>query len=288
MSNTTAISFLKLLRPHQWLKNLMLYFPPFLGGAILTSGVIARGIIPFCAFCLGSSATYVLNDILDAANDAHHEAKKLRPIPSGKVSRRAATVLGGGLVVCAIALAAGVSRYFLLLLLFYLGVSAVYSLKLKEYAIVDLFCIAAGFLLRLEAGGEVFGIAISEWLFLSVFLLAIFLSTGKRLGEKNALGAASEHHRKSLKHYPDGFLDGIMYMTGGSVLVTYTMYVITRHSLIYTVPLCAFGLMRFMLLVKSGSFGDPTESLVKDRVLFMVGFLWAVMVGLGIYLKVIL
>jgi 4-hydroxybenzoate polyprenyltransferase len=154
---------------------------------------------------------------------------------------------------------------------------------LKHYPILDIFCIAAGFLLRLQAGGETFAVTISDWLFLSVFLLALFLGTGKRLSEKNMLGDKAVIHRKSLLAYPAGFLEGVMYLTGGSVLVTYTMYVITRHSLVYTVPLCCFGLLRYMLRVQQGLSGDPTDSLIKDLPLFSVGLLWVIMIGLGIY-----
>ena len=275
--------YLRLLRPVQWLKNLMLYFAPFLGGAILRPGVLGKGTLPFVSFCLASSATYVLNDLADRENDAQHPRKKERPLPSGKVSPLGAGILGGGCLAASLYLGSRVSPVFLALLLAYLTISVCYSCKLKELPIVDLFCISSGFLLRLEAGGEAFGIRISDWLFLSVFLLAVFLSTGKRLGEKSILGEKAGGHRKSLLSYPDGFLQGTMYMTGGAVLVTYTQYVIARHALIYTVPLCCFGLLRFIMRVQGGQSGDPTESLLKDLPLFIVGILWAVMVGWGIY-----
>lgn len=147
----------------------------------------------------------------------------------------------------------------------------------------DVFSISAGFLLRLLAGGEAFGVPISDWLFLSVFLLALFLSIGKRLGEKIALGELAGEHRLSLASYSEIYLQGAMFMTGAVVLVTYTMYVISRQSLIYTVPLCAFGLLRYILRIESGKSGDPTESLLRDGPLFAVSLLWVVMVGLGIY-----
>lgn len=276
-------SYLTLLRPAQWLKNLMLFFPPFLGGVILQDGMIGKGIIPILSFCLASSSIYIFNDILDSANDASHPVKKDRPIPSGAVSKGNAA--GVSLILCAAALILSypVSSSFSLLLIAYLAISAVYSMKLKELPIVDIFCISAGFLLRLQAGGEVFGIAISEWLFLSVFLLAMFLGTGKRLCEKLSLGKEAGNHRKSLECYPDGFLEGVMYMTGGAVLVTFTMYVIAHHVLIYTVPLCAFGLLRCIFRVKTGLGGDPTESLLKDGPLFIVGFLWAAVIGWSVY-----
>ena len=265
----------------------MLYFPCFLGGAFFQPGVLAKGFLPLIAFCTASSCSYIFNDIADKVRDREHPEKKLRPIASGIISVQAAAILACLLLLAAILLAVSISIQFTLILTFYLLISSAYSLKLKEFPVIDLFCISSGFLLRLIAGGAATKIVISEWLLLSVFLLAIFLSTGKRLGEKNMLGDRAGGHRKALLAYPSGFLDGIMYMTGSAVLVTYTMYVISRHStlLVYTVPLCCFGLMRYLLRVQSGKGGDPTESLTKDIPLFLVGASWALMVGFGIYGK---
>ncbi|WP_240732220.1 decaprenyl-phosphate phosphoribosyltransferase [Geobacter sp. FeAm09] len=259
--------------------------PLFSGGTFFLSVACPAALLPFASFCLASSATYILNDLLDREHDRNHPEKRLRPLPSGLISPRSARALALALALAAMVLAWQVSGAFLLLVLLYGGVSSAYSIRLKEYALVDIFCIAAGFLLRLEAGGAAFGVTISEWLFLSVFLLAVFLGTGKRLSEKNRLGRSAASHRKALVAYPEGFLDGTMYMTGAAVLVTYTLYVISRHSslLLYTVPLCCFGLLRYILRVQSGKGGDPTESLTKDLPLFIVGLAWAVMVGWGIY-----
>jgi decaprenyl-phosphate phosphoribosyltransferase len=276
-------SCIKLLRPTQWLKNLMLFFPPFMGGELLQHGIIQKGIMPFFSFCLASSATYIFNDIVDREKDLHHPKKKHRPIPAGKVSLIVAYVTAIVLIVAALFLGFYVSSIFLVILLTYLAISVSYTLKLKQLPIIDLFCISAGFILRLQAGGAIFAINITEWLFLSVFLLSLFLSTGKRLCEKYSMGDDAGNHRKSLLAYPPDFLDGTLYMTGGTVLVTYTMYAITRHSLLYTVPLCCFGLLRYILRVKSGFGGDPTESLLKDAPLFAVGLLWVIMVGWGTY-----
>jgi decaprenyl-phosphate phosphoribosyltransferase len=277
------LACLQLLRPVQWLKNLMLFFPPFLGGLLLQPGLARRGAVPVVAFCLASSATYILNDLFDRENDARHPSKRHRPIASGRVAPAAAWCISLASLAGACYLGSLISPTFLLIMTAYLVISACYSMKLKEIPLVDLFCIASGFLLRLQAGGEAFHIVISEWLFLSVFLLAVFLATGKRLGEKGSLGEEAGGHRKALLYYPEGFLQGAMYMTGSAVLVTYTQYVILRHVLIYTVPLCCFGLLRFIMRVQAGQGGDPTESLLKDAPLFVVGLLWAIMVGYGIY-----
>lgn len=274
-----------ILRPSQWLKNLMLFFPPFLGGEFFKSGILYQGIVPFTAFCLASSSTYVLNDIIDRDKDLHHPKKKLRPIPSGKISLTTAYLLAVILLAFSLFLGTQVSKIFLFILIAYLAISISYSLKFKEIPIVDLFFISAGFILRLQAGGIAFGIDITEWLFLSVFLLSIFLSAGKRLCEKTSMGENSGNHRKTLQEYPPLFLEGTLYMTGGTALVTYTMFVISRHSPVYTVPLCCFGILRYIYRVKSGFGGDPTESLLKDGPLFVVGVLWTFMVWYGTYVR---
>lgn len=279
----TFTAYIKLSRPVQWLKNLMLYFPPFLGGTLFKADVITTGIVPFIAFCFASSTTYVLNDIFDRDNDAKHPQKRNRPLPSGLVPVAGAYLLSLALLLAAAVLAIAVSKTFCLLLLVYVVIQAFYTFWFKEIAILDIFCISAGFVLRLQAGGLVFGIDISSWLFLSVFLLALFLSTGKRLGEIQFLGEKAGEHRKSLTSYPSGFLEGVMYMTGGTVLVTYTMFVITHHSLVYTVPLCCFGLLRYIFRVKSGYGGDPTDALIKDGALLSTSILWAIMIWYGYY-----
>ncbi len=279
------LNVLKLLRTSQWLKNLMLFFPSFLGGTIFSLSPTTQTLLPFFAFCFISSTSYIANDIFDREHDRHHPDKHARPIASGRITVITALLCATVLFGCSVVFAWNISDTFLLLMLAYFVVSLAYSMKLKEMILIDLFCISTGFLLRLQAGGVAFNVAISEWLFLSVFLLSVFLSTGKRLAEKQRLGNRAHHHRKTLESYPIGFLEGTMYMTGGSVLVTYTMYVISHHSLLllYSVPLCCFGLLRYILRVQSGKGGDPTESLIRDVPLLIVGMMWASMVGWGIY-----
>ena len=263
----------------------MLFFAPFLGGTLFTLTDSVQLLLPFAAFCLVSSATYIINDIFDCNNDRNHPDKCARPIASGQVSVSMALYLASALLVCSVILAWNISVIFLVIMLTYVAVSLAYSAKLKDVALLDIFCIAAGFLLRLHAGGVAFNVAISSWLFLSVFLLSLFLSAGKRLSEKKRLGDTAADHRMALVAYPDGFLESIMYMTGGSVLATYSMYALTRHSslLLYSVPVCCFGLLRYMFRIRSGKSGDPTESLVKDVPLLIVGIVWVSMVGWGIY-----
>lgn len=252
---------------------------------MLMQGIAFAGVLPLAAFCLASSATYIFNDISDRECDRLHPVKKYRPIPAGEISVTLALLFAAVFLFASLLLAWSVSVKFLFYLVGYLLVAMAYSFSLKSFPVIDLFCISSGFLLRLFAGGEAFQVMVSEWLFLSVFLLSIFLSTGKRCSEKRTLGDCAGAHRKALSSYPSGFLEGVLYMTGSAVLVTYTMYVVSRHKaiLLFTVPLCCFGLLRYILRIQSGNSGDPTESLTKDPAILLVGICWAVMIGWGIY-----
>lgn len=262
----------------------MLFFPSFLSGSICDAEVAAKGLPAFVAFCLASSSGYILNDLVDLEHDRIHPQKKCRPLPAGILTVQAAVVFAVFLLCGAVSLAALLLPLrFILLLLLYLLVTAIYSLRVKDIPLLDIFCVATGFIVRLQAGGEAFAVSVSDWLFLTVFLLALFLSIGKRLTEKRNLGSDAELHRKSLAGYPDGFLEGAMYLTGGAVLVTYSLYTISRGQLLHTVPLCCFGLLRYIMRVKSGQSGDPTESLLKDPALLIVSLFWVVSITVLIY-----
>jgi len=274
---------IKLLRPKHWLKNLLIFFPPFLGGVLSQPVLLLQGLAPFVCFCFASSAIYVFNDIQDIEKDKHHPLKKNRPLASGKMSTSAAYFLCFCLLIIAILLGYRISLNFFYLLLSYIVLFVIYSLKLKEIALVDVFIIASGFILRIYAGGIAFQVWISEWLFLCVFLLAIFLSIGKRYSEKKELAAHAAKHRQALLDYPRGFLEGALYMSGSAVLVAYSLYIVGRPNMIFTVPLCWFGIFRYIFMIKEGKSGDPIVALLKDRALLTVSIMWGMAVGWAVY-----
>lgn len=278
-----ATALIRILRPWQWLKNLMVFFPPLLSGALFHPGGLDRGWLPFATFCCASSAAYVFNDMIDLPRDAHHPDKQGRPLPSGQLSLPVAWSICIILLGFAITLAIRISMSFVWLLLIYLLISVSYTLLLKNLPIIDIFCISLGFILRLYGGGEAFDVLVSDWLFLTVFLLAIFLSVGKRYSERRYLGETAGVHRKALGEYPDGFLESTMALSGAAVLVTYAIYAITKPFLVYSVPLCMFGLLRYLLRIKSGQSGDPTTALLKDAPLLVTGILWVLIVSWSIY-----
>lgn len=273
----------KLIRPYQWLKNLMLFFPPFLAGEILNITTLSQITSPFVAFSLAASATYVFNDIIDRHVDQLHPKKCQRPLPSGTITVSAAWWVTGVLIVIAFTVGLLWAQSVVVWLLAYVVLSLLYTLFLKKALLLDLFTIAVFFLIRLHAGGAAFEVNISTWLFLSVFLLALFLSAGKRLSELEMLGEDAASHRGSLAKYSSQFLNAILGITASTVLVTYTMYCITYDVLVYSVPLCCYGLLHYIYRVQHGQDGDPTASLLRDRHLLIVGVSWVLMVGFDIY-----
>lgn len=280
-----SVACFDMVRPRQWIKNLLMFFPPFLGGSLFSPAFPSvAGTLSFFSFCCVSSALYIYNDVNDMERDALHPVKRLRPLPSGAVSKRLATGSGASLATLGFVVAALAVQPLVPYLAVYCAVTLAYTIWLKKYPIVDLFCISCGFLVRLLAGGAIFKVDISEWLFLSVLFLSLFLSAGKRLSEQNLLGADAAGHRTSLDGYSDGTLDAILQISAATVLVTYTMYTVVHAQHVYTVPLCTFGLFRYLQRVKSGNSGDPTESLFKDVPLLCVSLLWVVLVGWSIYL----
>ncbi len=274
---------IKLLRPQQWLKNIILLFPSFFNGTLTTDLSRISLMRAVISFCLISSAMYIFNDIADIKKDRQHPQKKYRPLAAGIISPFSALHIAAILVFLTYLTASSLSIIFLILLAAYIIISLLYTYFLKHIAILDIICVSAGFLIRLQAGGEATRIHISEWLFISVFLLAAFLSTGKRVYEKDSLGTRAVNHRQTLDLYPSGFLDGLMFITGTAVMITYSLYVITKPGLVYTVPVCFFALLRYTFLARNKVVGDPTEAILKDSPLFISSLLWAIMVAAVIY-----
>jgi len=274
-----VFSIIRLLRLKQWLKNLLLLFPPLFGGVLFFPATLRELIPPLLAFCLASSANYAFNDVLDAEKDALHPSKKLRPIPAGAVSKGAALMTSGALFCAAFLCAGAASWAVVALLAAYVALMGCYSLWLKHVVLFDIFVIATGFLLRLEAGARAVHVPVSTWLFLSVFFLAMFLSIGKRVSEKSMLADdAAAFHRRTLAQYPDTYLDGAMLMAGTAAMLTYALYTVDHAHLLYTVPLCCLGLFRYVFWIKTGKTGDPSEALLKDPLLAGISAVWLVTV----------
>jgi decaprenyl-phosphate phosphoribosyltransferase len=280
------LSIIKLLRPNQWIKNLLLLFPLFFAGKLFDPNLRSAIFPALISFSLAASCCYIINDIVDREADKNHHSKRNRAIARGDISITLALILAFSLYIAGMLIASSVSRRFEGLLVVYLLVSCAYTFYFKKVVLVDIFFIAFGFVIRVLSGGEAFRISVTSWLFLTVFLVSLMLGAGKRLGELVSLGDDAHKHRKILIHYSQSFLEGLLWFSAAAALVTYALYTLPReNSLFYTVPLAAFGLIRYIYIVKQGK-GDPTEALLFDKQILSVGVLWACLIGLIIYAKV--
>ena len=274
------VQYFKILRIKHWIKNLFLFAAPFFGGRLFHEETVLVAFPAFIAFSLCASAAYIFNDIKDIKNDKLHSEKLKRPVASGSISRRNASVFIFSLLVPSFILSYKITPVFFYYILSYLIIQIVYSLYLKNVALLDIFCIASGFVIRVLAGGTAFHTEVSHWLLLTMFMISILLAAGKRLGELSLLNEKAEEHRKSLMNYSTTTLNEILLISASTSLITYALYSIEQFkSFVYTVPIVTFGLFRYIMLSKRG-LGDPTEAMTNDKWLALTVGLWLIVVGI--------
>ena len=268
---------IKLLRPHQWLKNGFVFAGLLFSQRWSDAAIVQNVLLAFAAFCLASSLVYVFNDWRDRQLDALHPTKKHRPFASGGVAAPAGLVLGLMLLVGTLLLAWG-NTLLLGLLSSYWLLNLAYSIRLKTVPVVDVFIIAAGFMLRLLAGTLAVGIAPSQWLLLTGMFVALFLGFAKRKAETFQ---ASGSQRAVLAHYTPALLDTLMATTMTATLISYSLFAISlesqaRHGerLMGTIPLVVFGMLRYTYQVSRGRGEDVAKDLLRDPWIVATGICW--------------
>lgn len=285
------LALVRLARPHQWIKNGFVLLGFFFYPRGWSDAPSALAVVQvFVAFCLASSAVYVLNDVVDREADRHHPQKRDRPIASGAVGVPLAVAWGLILAAAAALLAARVSPTALAIIATYGAINVAYSLGAKDVVILDVFMIAAGFMLRILAGTLGVGIVPSRWLLLCGLMVTLFLGFAKRRAELLALREDAGGHRRALQDYGPAFLDNMISVCAAGVLVTYSLYTVDAATvaihrtdkLVYTVPLVLYGLFRYLFLLhRRGGAGDAARDLFTDRHLLLTLLLW---VGLTLFL----
>jgi len=279
------LSLIKLLRPHHWTKNLFVFTGILFSHDWENASLWLDVLMTALAFSLTSSAVYVINDIADREQDRLHPEKRRRPIASGAVGLNTARVLGGVVMLVGVGLAYLVSIEALGIIVIYLLMNLAYSAGLKHVAILDVFIIALGFMLRILAGTIGVGIPPSQWLLLCGFMITLFLGFAKRSSEMMALEDAGVDHRKSLEDYNMSLLDLMLGITGAATIMTYSLYTMSEATisihgtsqLIYTVPFVTYGIFRYILLLhRHGQGTDPSSDLFKDPQMLITGIGWAV------------
>lgn len=276
---------LRLMRPLQWLKNVFVFTGVVFSGRLEDHSLWVSVILAAAAFCLVSSSVYIFNDIFDCERDKCHPRKKGRPLPAGRVSFSLAMVLGIVLLVAGLLLSYWVSWRVLVIVLLYVILNIAYTLVFKDVVILDVFCIAAGFMLRIMAGTVGVGIPPSKWLLLCGLMITLFLGFAKRRAEILAL-SNKEDYRKVLVNYGPVLLDEIISICATGVIISYSLYTMSQdtirmhhtENLIYTVPFVIYALFRYIFLLHHSNRGeDPSHDLIKDPHIVVSVLGWAIL-----------
>lgn len=289
---SASTGLLECMRPVQWIKNGFVLAPVIFSAHLAETSTVLRAIAVFAVFCLAASGIYLWNDCMDWRSDLEHPQKKLRPIPSGRLNPPLAATSAALLVLLSLTWAFSLNRPTGILLSSYAIVNFLYSIWLKHSVIVDVMCIALGFVLRVMAGASAIAVETSHWLLLCTFLLALFLGIAKRRSEIVVLSTGSAKHRRVLTEYSMAWLDQAITLVAGAAVVAYALYTVAPETLakfgtdrlVYTVPFVLYGILRYLHLVHSGSqTGNPTSALVVDKQLLGCVAAWAATCVIIIY-----
>lgn len=285
---------LRLLRPHQYAKNLLVFAAPGAAGRLDEGAVVAQTVLAFVLFCAVSSTGYVLNDLLDVEADRLHPLKRTRPIASGAVSETQARALLLGLGIPAIAAGFVLGWPFAITLGVYAAISFVYSARLKRIPWLELLAVSAGFVVRAVGGGTATDTAISGWFLLVVSCGALLVITGKRVGELLALGADSAS-RAVLGGYRLIRLQRLASIAAGVAVAGYATWAASVADnrapdsdgaallRLTTVPF-AVAIGRYLVLSWNGAGETPESLIARDRAMQIAGACWILMYSLGLYL----
>jgi 4-hydroxybenzoate polyprenyltransferase len=279
-----VLAFVELARPQQWAKNSFVLTGLLFGHAWHDPPLIAAALLATAAFCLASAAVYAYNDAADAPRDRKHPLKRARPVARGAITARAARVAAATLAGAALAVAAAVSAPAAGIVAAYLALNMAYTQGLKRIPVIDVFIIAAGFMLRLLAGTSGIGIEPSNWLLACGLLLTLMLGFGKRRAELEELEEEAGAHRAVLEAYSAGFLDHAVLLCAGGVIVCYALYTLHPETaalhgterLVLTLPWVLLGTFRYLFRLNyRGGGADPTDELLRDPVLALSALGWA-------------
>ena len=293
MKYSLAFLIFRSLRPRQWTKNVAIFAALVFAQRLFELQSLRDTIFAFFLFCLLSGSVYILNDLIDIEQDKKHPQKSKRPLASGKLRPSVAITVGTIIMAVSIAISYRLSIPFGMVATAYLILQVVYSFYLKHQVILDVFCVAAGFVLRVVAGAEVIHVPISSWLLICTILLSLFLAMSKRRHELILLEDNAVHHRKILYEYSPYFLDQMISVVTSSTVVAYALYTMSEETvkkfntdnLKFTIPFVIYGIFRYLYLIhQKNEGGSPERILLTDRPLIINILLYGLVVGIVLYL----
>jgi 4-hydroxybenzoate polyprenyltransferase len=271
---------IQLLRPQQWTKNLVAFAGVIFGGRITQLDAILLDLVVVIAFTAASAATYVFNDLRDVELDRLHPDKRRRPLASGRVSTAFARRLGALLLIGALGVAVFLNTKTLACIVAYLVINLLYSVSLKHVPLLDVTCIAVGYVLRVLAGVYVLNDMPTAWIVLCTFFLALFLGIAKRRSEFVRLESVDRAQRPVLRGYSLDLLDSLLNSSATMAVMCYALFTATsgkNPSLIVTVPIVYYAIMHYKLLVLRRNRGEePEQILLKDVTIQISIVLWLI------------
>jgi decaprenyl-phosphate phosphoribosyltransferase len=278
------------VRPRQWVKNVLVLAAPLAAGKVFDPEVLGPTAVAFVLFCLSASAVYLVNDSIDVEEDRRHPKKRYRPIAAGLVPRPLAIGLAVVLFSTALVVAALVTRPALAgVLAAYVVMQLAYCVFLKNQPVIDLAVVASGFLLRGIAGGVAAGLLLSQWFLLVAAFGSLFMVAGKRYSELIVVGDAAAT-RKTLQEYSASYLRFVWSLSAGVACTTYSLWAFEMAEGQDGVPWATISIAPFVLAilryardVDKGTAGAPEEIVMHDRVLLVLGILWVLTVGVGVF-----
>ncbi|MBV8461711.1 MAG: decaprenyl-phosphate phosphoribosyltransferase [Acidimicrobiales bacterium] len=292
-------AFVRLARPRQWVKNLLVFVAPAAAGVLSHGDVFGRTVAAFGIFCLAASGTYFLNDAIDAPADRRHPVKHTRPVASGQVPVRVALVVGSVMVAASVALGGWLAGAELAgVMAIYAAVNVAYSLGLRNEPIVDLALVSAGFVLRAIAGGVATGVSLSDWFLIVASFGSLLIVTGKRSGEQVLLaehGSGSDGIRQTLGLYTPSFLRAVRTFSAAVTVTAYCLWSFQRaeaihpghHPIWFELTIIPFviGLLHVLRLLDAGAGAAPEDLALHDHRLQVYGVAWAVLFAIGVYAR---
>ncbi|MCX6028774.1 MAG: decaprenyl-phosphate phosphoribosyltransferase [Chloroflexi bacterium] len=282
---------IRTMRLKQWTKNVFVWAALVFDVKLFHQQPFIRTLVTFILFCLISSAVYIINDLVDIEKDRQHPTKRNRPLASGALRKNVAIVGAAIIVLGSLPVALWLDRGLLPILYGYLGMMVAYSFWLKEIVIVDVFAIAAGFVLRVAAGVVVVQTErFSPWIYVCMVLLALFLAIGKRRQEIVLLEGNTGSTRRILEEYNLRFLDEMLALVSSSTVMAYSLYTFSapnlppNHTMMLTVPFVLYGLFRYLYLIHvKGETEPPDVVVLKDRPLQIDVALFGLVVFVAFY-----
>ncbi len=289
-THSSVPALVRLARPKQWIKNTLVVAAPGAAGVLGDAKPAARTAIAFVCFCLAASGTYFVNDAFDAVADRRHPLKRGRPVASGEVSVRTALVGGGVLIAAAVGLSFAARWELALVVGGYLVMTLLYSAWLKHEPVLDLASVAAGFVLRTIAGGVAVGVTISPWFLIVAGSASLFMVTGKRHAELLELGDDAGGHRRSLDVYSHSFLLYVRALSSSVTIVAYCLWAFEKSAKVgspiwFQLSIVPFvlGILRYALRLEQGQGGAPEDLVLSDRVLLLMGAIWAAFFAVAVH-----